>query len=215
MAEMSEAKRRIIEMLKRADLATASEMAEQFVTTATAVRQHLDALERAGLVQRFEGQILGRGRPALRWRITPLSLELFPDRHGELTVELLRSIRASLGDAALDRVIDQRAKEQTASYLASMPTDTVSVRVRALADRRTSEGYLAEVVADGADLVLIEHHCPICSAASECQSLCRSELEVFRAVLGDSVEVTRDQHLLVGDARCAYRIRPIGTVLVG
>ncbi len=209
MADLSDAKRRIIELLKRADSATAHELAEQFATTTTAVRQHLDALEHSGLVERFDGEIRGRGRPALRWRNTALTLELFPDRHGELTVELIKSIRTSLGEEALDRVIDRRASEQLASYRATLPDGAVAVRVRALAERRTAEGYLAEVVADADDLILIEHHCPICTAATSCQSLCRSELEVFQAALGDAVEVTREQHLLRGDSRCAYRIRAI------
>jgi predicted ArsR family transcriptional regulator len=207
VADLSDAKRRIIEALKRADSSTAHDLAQLFNTTTTAVRQHLDALEQSGLVERFEGPILGRGRPAIRWRTTPLSLELFPDRHGELTVDLIRSIRNTLGEEALDRVIDQRASEQLASYRATLPDADVPVRVRALAERRSAEGYLAEVVADADDLILIEHHCPICVAATSCQGLCRSELEVFQAALGDSVEVSREQHLLSGDARCAYRIR--------
>jgi predicted ArsR family transcriptional regulator len=213
MADLSDAKRRIVEMLKRADSATALELAAEFNTTTTAVRQHLEALETAGLVERFEGPIHGRGRPALHWRNTSLTLELFPDRHGELTVELIRSIRTSLGDDALARVIDQRATEQLASYRATMPDDSVPVRVRALADRRTAEGYLAEVVDDGDDLILIEHHCPICTAAASCQNLCRSEMEVFQAALGNEVLVTREQHLLSGDTRCAYRVRRVPTAV--
>ena len=206
MAELTDAKRRIIEALKRADEATAHELAEQFSTTTTAVRQHLDALEQSGLVERFEGEIHGRGRPAIHWRTTPLTRELFPDRHGELTVELLESIRTTLGADALDQVIDNRAAQQMATYLAALPDAPAAVRVRALADRRTVEGYLAEVVADGADLLLIEHHCPICSAATACSNLCRTELEVFQAVLGPTVRVTREQHVLSGDAHCAYRV---------
>jgi predicted ArsR family transcriptional regulator len=80
--------------------------------------------------------------------------------------------------------------------------------VRRLADQRSAEGYVAEVVAEGDDLVLIEHHCPICTAATSCDSLCRSELEVFRRALGDGVVVRREQHVLAGDQRCAYRISP-------
>ena len=59
---------------------------------------------------------------------------------------------------------------------------------------------------DGDDLVLIEHHCPVRAAAGSCGALCRSELEVFDAALGDDVTVTRYQHLIAGDQRCAYRI---------
>jgi predicted ArsR family transcriptional regulator len=206
MAELSDAKRRIIELLKRADSATAHELAAQLSTTTTAVRQHLDTLEHSGLVERFEGEVHGRGRPAIRWRTTSLAGELFPDRHGELTVDLIESIRTSLGEKALDKVIDQRAVDQLGAYRRDLPDAPVPVRVRALADRRTEEGYLADVLVDEGDLILVEHHCPICSAASACQGLCRSELEVFQAALGDSVEVTRVQHLLSGDTRCAYRI---------
>lgn len=211
MSELTDAKRRIIEALKRADEATAHELAEQFRTTTTAVRQHLDALEQSRLVERFEGPIQGRGRPAIHWRTTPLARELFPDRHSELTVDLVESIRSTLGTEALEQVINHRAEQQLASYRAALPEGTIAVRVRALGERRTAEGYLAEVIVDEDDLLLIEHHCPICSAATACSGLCRTELEVFQAVLGPFARVTREQHVLSGDAHCAYRIADITT----
>ena len=89
------------------------------------------------------------------------------------------------------------------------PGITGDARVRALATQRTAEGYLAEVVGEDNDLLLIEHHCPICVAASTCQSLCRSELEVFQTALGPTAKVTRMQHLLGGDTRCTYRISSV------
>ena len=74
---------------------------------------------------------------------------------------------------------------------------------------RAAEGYVAEVVdaPDGDGLLLVEHHCPICEAAAACTNLCSAELQLFRDVLGPDVEVTRTQHLLSGDQRCAYRLR--------
>jgi predicted ArsR family transcriptional regulator len=60
--------------------------------------------------------------------------------------------------------------------------------------------------ADGS-LLLVENHCPICAAASVCAGFCRSELETFRAVLGAKVE--REEHILLGARRCAYRITPL------
>jgi predicted ArsR family transcriptional regulator len=80
-------------------------------------------------------------------------------------------------------------------------------RVRALATRRTAEGYLAEVQTDDdGGVLLVEHHCPIADAARSCAGLCRTELDVFRRLLGDDVVVERTSHLLAGDQRCAYRI---------
>ena len=79
-------------------------------------------------------------------------------------------------------------------------------RVQRLADVRSEEGYIAEVRADGDDLLLIEHHCPIRDAAVACGALCGAELDVFQRVLGPHVTVTRTQHVLAGARRCAYRV---------
>ena len=206
--ELSDAKRRIIEQLKRLEGATAPQLAEQFGLTDTAVRQHLEALETAGLVERLATPPVGRGRPPVTWRLSGAASELFPDRHAELTVELVGALRASLGDEALETVLSARAAQQVAAYrrLVGAGSPSVSLRVRRLADQRSLEGYLADVVADGDDLVLVEHHCPIAGAAHACAGLCAKELETFQAALGDDVVVERTQHLMAGDTRCAYRI---------
>ncbi|MCU1358799.1 MAG: MarR family transcriptional regulator [Ilumatobacteraceae bacterium] len=211
MIDMTDAKRRLVERLKRVDSATASELASEFDLTDTAVRQHLESLQEAGLVRRVAvaraaGSTLGRGRPAARWQLTSAAGAAFPDRHVDLTVELIESIRTELGEDVLDRIIDARSKRQTEQYRTLVGTGTVAVRVRRLAEQRNAEGYVAEVVNDGRDLVLVEHHCPICVAASTCSGLCSSELEVFRATLGDDVTIERIQHVFAGDQRCAYRI---------
>jgi predicted ArsR family transcriptional regulator len=38
--------------------------------------------------------------------------------------------------------------------------------------------------------------------------LCREELSLFRAVLGDKARVERTDHILAGARRCAYLITP-------
>ncbi len=206
MSDMTDAKRRLVERLKRVDTATAGELAAEFELTDTAVRQHLEQLQELGLVRRTEGSAQGRGRPAARWQLTPASATMFPDRHVDLTVDLIESIRSELGDEALERVVDSRSKRQAEQYRTMVGGGSVAVRVRRLAEQRTAEGYVAEVIADGDDLVLVEHHCPICTAAATCTSLCRGELEAFQHALGDEVTVRREQHVLSGDQRCAYRV---------
>jgi predicted ArsR family transcriptional regulator len=207
MPELSETKRRIVERLKRVESATASELASEFHLTDTAIRQHLDALERSGFVARHSGDPDGRGRPPVHWRLTPRSESLFPDRHSDLTVELMSSIRVALGDDALDQVVAARAERQLATYQRSLPEGDTPGRVAALAALRTADGYLAEVhdERDGM-LTLTEHHCPIHDAANTCASLCSAELSLFQRALGPDVTVTRTQHLLDGDARCSYRV---------
>jgi len=65
---------------------------------------------------------------------------------------------------------------------------------------------MAEWRKDGDAFLLLEHHCPICAAATACQGFCRSELEIFRDALGRDAVVERVEHLLAGARRCAYRI---------
>ncbi len=211
MAEqLTDAKRRIVERLKRVESATAPELASGFGLTDTAVRQHLEALETLGLVERAASEPVGRGRPPVAWRLTGLATSLFPDRHADLTVELISSIRDALGEDGLSQVIGTRAKAQEASYLRTLPdaSSPVAERVGALARMRSAEGYLAEAVPeDDGTILLVEHHCPIADAARSCGGLCQSELDLFKRVLGDDVVVERTQHLMAGDTRCAYRIR--------
>jgi predicted ArsR family transcriptional regulator len=207
--DIGDTKRRIVDRLKRAE-STPGELATALRLSEAAVRQHLDALAANGLVTHHARPPVGRGRPAQEWALTDLARDLFPDHHDDLTVDLLAAVRRALGDEGLSRVIDARADAQLATYRAAIPPrGSLRARVGALARLRTEEGYLAEVVEDddGA-IVLIEHHCPICVAAAACQNLCRSELEVFRAALGDDVVVERTQHLLSGSRRCAYRVVP-------
>lgn len=207
MVELSDTKRRIVERLKRVESATATDLAGEFGLTDTALRQHLDALEETGMVTRSMTEPSGRGRPPVHWQLGPAAAEAFPDRHGELTVELMDSVRAALGDKALDRAIAARSDRQTEAYRRALDGLTdIGARVRRLAELRSDEGYLAEVIEDGDSFILVEHHCPIREAAVACGALCSAELDVFRRALGPSVVVSRTQHLLAGDRRCAYLV---------
>jgi predicted ArsR family transcriptional regulator len=202
-------KRRILDILKMRGPSTAATLAAALDVTNVAVRQHLATLESEGLVRQEQTEARGRGRPALLWSLTATADRLFPDHHGALTVELVSAMRTALGEEGLERVIDARAVDQVARYRSLLPRGRASLksRVQALADQRSHEGYMAEVVSEGRGAcLLIENHCPICDAATSCRGLCRSETAVFQAVLGDDVSVERAEHLLSGDRRCVYRI---------
>ena len=207
MAELTDTKRRIVERLKRVESATATDLATEFGLTDTALRQHLDALEAAGMVTRSMTPPERRGRPPVHWQLAPAAAAAFPDRHGELTVDLIDSVRTTLGEKALDRVIAARSDRQAAGYTSALADAAdVSERLLRLADIRSREGYLAEVIHDDDGFILVEHHCPIRDAAASCGALCQAELDVFQRALGTDVKVTRTQHVLSGDRRCAYRV---------
>jgi predicted ArsR family transcriptional regulator len=184
-------------------------MADDLQLTDIGVRQHLQSLETLGLAECQMLPAAGRGRPARLWSATELAARMFPDRHGELTVGLLDSIRSTLGVGGLEKVLRDRARRQAAQYrLLLAPHKTLKARVEALARQRSAEGYMAEVVVERpGQYLLLEHHCPICDAARSCIGLCGAELDVFRSALGEDVDVERTTHLLDGGDRCVYRVQ--------
>lgn len=206
---ISSARRRVLDTLKRAGGATAGDLAARLDLTDVAVRQHLLALEEGGLVESQTQPPQGRGRPSVLWRVADGASSVFPDAHAELTVGLIEAIRETVGEPGLLRIVEVRARDQANLYRSQLPSagSSLRARVEALARQRTEEGYMAEVVRDGRGWLLIEHHCPICEAAASCTGLCSAELDVFRRVLGEDVEIERTEHLLSNGDRCVYRIR--------
>ena len=200
---------RILFRLKTSGPQSAADLASRFSVTTEAVRQLLVKLEGDGLVG-AEDKRAGRGRPRRMWHLTNQGHARFPDRHSDLTVGLIEAVRAEFGDDGLDRLISRREREQAEQYHGAVAgSKSIKKKVSRLAEIRDSEGYMAEVrdLPEGGHL-LVENHCPVCAAAAKCQSLCRSELSIFRDVLGDTVDVERTDHILAGARRCAYRITP-------
>jgi predicted ArsR family transcriptional regulator len=206
-ANLSPPRAKVLSRLKRLGPQDADAIARALGVTAMAVRQHLYALEAAGLVT-SKNDARTRGRPAKLWQATERANSYFPDAHAALAVELIGTARAAFGEAGLDRLIAARTARQLADYTQRLKTArTLKTRLAALAKIRTEEGYLCDTRTDGADYLLVENHCPICDAARACLGLCRQELELFRAILGPGVSVEREDHILQGARRCAYRIR--------
>ncbi|WP_374582823.1 helix-turn-helix transcriptional regulator [Pseudoduganella sp.] len=200
----------ILFLLKTRGPRTAQQLADLLELTSMGARRHLEAAEAAGLV-RFEDVAEKVGRPSRRWLLTEAGHARFPDRHADLTLQLITQVRSLFGEEGMDKLIAAREKSTEAAYRDAIGNEPgLAQRVEALALARDAEGYMAQVEqAEDGSLLLVENHCPICAAARECQNFCRSELEVFQRVLGPGASVERAEHLLSGARRCAYRIKPV------
>jgi predicted ArsR family transcriptional regulator len=198
---------RILFHLKTRGSQTAADVGLRLDMTSAGARQHLCKLETAGLVE-SEDQRQGRGRPRKYWRLAQRGHDRFPDRHSDLTLDLLRSMRDVFGDRGLEKLIEHRERASIVDYRKLIGgRRSLHQKLAALAEIRSREGYMASIDEDTqGSFLFVENHCPICAAAATCQGLCRSELAIFRAVLGTDVTVERTDHILAGARRCAYRI---------
>lgn len=210
---------RILFLLKTKGPQTAARMSSELGVTTMAIRQHLAVLEGEKLAE-FTNERRKVGRPARVWRLTSKANDRFPDSHSELAVEMLQAIQGAFGEDGLERLTEERIRQQTLSYGSRMPGPDAPIeeRVATLARIRREEGYMAEWRRGrNGTIKLVENHCSIANAARICPKLCASELSLFRALLGDDVRIDRVEHFLSGDRCCAYRIteRPDEPGLVG
>lgn len=196
----------ILDRLKRLGELSATDLGKHLSITPMAVRLQLYDLQEEGLVT-ARSQAEGRGRPLKYWRLTEEAARIFPDAHQGLAVELIKSVESLFGAEGLEKVVNKHSAVQRAAYTELLAnTRGTADRIRRLARARSDEGYMAEAKKDGRDWLLIENHCPICAAARTCTGLCANELRVFQQVLGEDLKVEREEHILQGARRCAYRV---------
>jgi predicted ArsR family transcriptional regulator len=199
----------ILDILKREGPQDAASLARRLGITPMAVGLQLSSLEEEKLVysQPEPSNPPRRGRPQQKWRLTEAASRIFPDAHAVLTVGLLSSLQEVYGEQGLRKLLEARTRQQVEEYRAAVPEGPLKDRVKALAKVRDREGYMTEVSpAPGGGFLLVENHCPICTAARACQGFCESEKRVFQELLGPDVQVTREEHILSGARRCAYSI---------
>lgn len=212
MAKRNRTRRDILDHLKTDGPQEAAALGDALSLTPMAIRQHLYDLQAEGMV---ETKPVRRpiGRPAKLWHLTESAAKHFPDAHAELAVDLIQAVYDSLGEAALNTLIAERSDRQADAYRARLSAFSgLEARLDALAAIRTEEGYMAKVEKTEEGYLLIENHCPICSAAASCTGICSMELQVFARSLGPGMEIERSDHILAGARRCAYRITPFKDV---
>ena len=199
---------KIIQLLKTEGPLTAKILAGKLNLTTMGVRQHVQALEETGELV-FKDEKAARGRPTRYWSLTEKSNRRFADRHDDLTVQLLDSVIALFGDDGLEKMISHRESTAMSHYrLALADRYGVEEKLQTLAALRTKEGYMATIEESEGVYWLMENHCPICAAATKCLNFCRSELELFQTLMDDIAIVSREEHIIEGARRCAYKVVP-------
>jgi DeoR family suf operon transcriptional repressor len=211
LAELPATRRELLVNLRKRGEARAEELAEMLGVTVGAVRQHLQGLAAADLVEHREERP-GPGRPRHVYRLAPAAEALFPRAYGELTVELLDYI----GDEdpeLIARAFERRRRARVARTLERLDGLSFDERVAEVARVLDEDGYLADaepLPADGPDRPagwrIREHNCAILAVAQRYGHACGAEIAFLREVLPDA-EVTRVSHILTGAHACAYEVR--------
>lgn len=199
------AKRTILLELKRRPLSSLEEVAKEAGISKVAALAHLRHLESEGWVERSyrRGAV---GRPAVCFRLTAGSAELFPQSYAEMSRCALAFIERRLGRPAVIELLQERAHELADRHRARVGGRPLAQRVQELARVRTEGGYMAEVGQRRAGAVeMQEHNCPILSLAETYPEACETERRMFESLLGARVGVTH--RVVAGDPVCRFWIR--------
>lgn len=209
--------RELLDALRSGDALGINELTKLLGVTATAVRQRIERLLDAGLVER-EKVVAGRGRPTFNYRLTLLGHRRAGADHAELADAMWREILliedAELREHLLGRIAKrlghsyrQQLEAQIEEGVASLDTDgndSLEVRMHVLSQVLSGKRIPADVEVNGELPVIGFKACPHPDLVSESErrAMCQLEEQMLSEALGSQVHLQSCR--LDGDGCCQF-----------
>ena len=196
---------RVLALLRRGGM-TADELAEALGLTDNAVRAHLVALERDGLVEpqgeRRDGRV---GKPATLYRISPDAEPLFSKAYLPLLTALLAALGERLSAEELGGLLADVGSRLAADT--ARPSGDLLQRVRAASNLLNQLGGLSSVeeVEAGARYLIQSSGCPVGVAVKVRPEVCQAIVTLLSELTGASV---RSCCVRSGRPRCCFELAP-------
>src|SRR5450631_2230921 len=127
------ARGRILAALRSRGEASACDLAREFGLSTNAVRQQCISLERDNLVTGYNVR-RSRTKPTVVYRLTPAAEQYFPQRYDRMLNAVLREIRSTGGDEAVQAIFASISRRQADQTMASIGDRPLADRVAALTD---------------------------------------------------------------------------------
>ncbi|MFN8592103.1 MAG: ArsR family transcriptional regulator [Thermomicrobiales bacterium] len=185
--------------LLRRGVATVEELAQALGLTDNAVRSHLAALERDGLVAQ-SGVRRGIGKPAFTYALTPDAERLFPKAYGALLQMLLGVLAERLPPEVLDDVLRDTGRRLAAGHVLS--SGDLRARVDGAVALLDELGGMAAVAAAGDGYVIQGCGCPLAAAVAGSPRACLLAETLLADVIGAPVRQVCD----TADLRCRFEV---------
>jgi predicted ArsR family transcriptional regulator len=179
---------------------TVDELAQELDLTDNAVRSHISALERDGLV-RQDGLRRGVGKPSFDYDLTHEAEELFPKAYRQVLNQLLTVLHADLGGEEATRLM-QRIGEQLAPAPLSHD-ETRQERLERAVSLLAELGGVARIEHQEDKSVIAGNSCPLADVAAEHGEVCDLTAAMIAQYTGLDVCADCDRS---GRPRCRFEI---------
>jgi len=198
---LSDARRALLDALKRARWTTIPALAEMLSISTEAVRQQLTLLQRQGWVvtncDPGEDDDRAPGRPATAYCLSPRGDDLFPKRYDELAVTLFDELADPV--RTLATLTDRRVAAMGGSAREDSRIDPEALRPI----YREDDSFV-DVEQSERGYRLIEWNCPYLQFASERSLFCSTTVSTLRRLTG--CEVVREERFQDSDGRCVFHV---------
>jgi predicted ArsR family transcriptional regulator len=175
------------------------ELAQALAVTRTAVRQHLAALERDGLVKRGATRPTGR-RPEQLHQLTEHGRELFPRQYPLLANLLIGEVAGLMGPEALLALMRQLGRKLAADL------ESEVVDEGRIVEHMNAAGYEAEVFfRSSGEPQIVAHNCVFHHLAKAHPVVCELDLALIGTLGG--AEVSHEECMLRGGQVCRFALR--------
>ena len=192
----------ILNSLKRTRGMSVNELVGKMKMSYMGIKQHCLTLHRDGYLDTWR-RPQRMGRPAMVYRLTRRSHDLFQADSNQFTFDLLKSAQEIYGTNAPEKLLYNVFEKKTAALKTKAKGNTVAERAKWLARFRDGEGYMTQLVTgDEGGPKILECHSPIMNLLERYPIIARLEQDMFEAVLGTPVrrEIIRNSGLY----ECAF-----------
>jgi DeoR family transcriptional regulator, suf operon transcriptional repressor len=194
----------VVELLRGDTALEIGQLADQMGVTATAIRQRLDRLMRAGLVERRTVS-RPRGRPAHAYSLTAAGRRLGGDNFRDLAIVLWREIRAIRDPGVRQGLLTRIAMALADVYRDRVSGVTPGERLASIAGI-LGEREISCTVGGDALTVLTTYSCPYPELAEQDRAVCAAERLMLQELVGTAVQLSECR--LDGASCCRFTAEP-------
>jgi predicted ArsR family transcriptional regulator len=194
----------VLDLLRRQEALTVTDLTERLEVTATAVRQRLDRLESAGYIERRKHSA-GRGRPTYSYFLTDQGWRQVGVTYTDLAISLWSEVVAMPDVQLRTNLIRSVSKRMGRAFRDMIPDGSVADRMRSLAIVMSNRRIPASFETSGGLPVLEVHACPYPDLTSRDheRSLCQLEQQVLSEAVGQQLELSCCK--LDGHGSCQFK----------
>lgn len=194
---------RIIALLRRSDR-TVNEIAGHLGLTDNAVRSHLAALQRDGLVEQHPGVPQGVGKPANIYQLTPAADALLPKAYAPVLSLLLSTLAERMSSEELDELLREVGRRAASGR--TEPGQDIRLRIDAAYGLLAELGGVADLEESEGSVFIRGFSCPLAALVPQHPEVCRLAETLLTEIVGVSVR----EHCDKGERpRCCFEI-PLG-----